>query len=100
MTERNKYLILFFEANEDEYIMDLKALRLYMNRFIIDEEARFEIIGHDFLQTTTFDDEKPKFDYNDLHPDDYADRWLFEDHDYCLRRPKWRHDAIVKDRVI
>ena len=45
MHRRNRNIILFFEENENVRSITSKMVRLYMNRFIIDEEQRFEITG-------------------------------------------------------
>ena len=45
MHRRNRNIILFFEENENVKSITSKMVRLYMNRFIIDEEQRFEITG-------------------------------------------------------
>ena len=45
MHQRNRNIILFFEENENPRNISRKMVRLYMNRFIIDEEQRFEITG-------------------------------------------------------
>ena len=38
-------LFLFFEENEEKYVIDKKLVLLYANRCIIDENAQFEICG-------------------------------------------------------
>ena len=45
MHRRNRNIILFFEENDNARSISSKMVRLYMNRFIIDEEQRFEITG-------------------------------------------------------
>ena len=45
MVKRDRNIILFFEENENVKSISSKMVRLYMNRFIIDEEERFEITG-------------------------------------------------------
>ena len=45
MHRRTQNIILFFEENENVRSISSKMVRLYMNRFIIDEEERFEITG-------------------------------------------------------
>ena len=45
MGQRDRNIILFFEENENVKSISSKMVRLYMNRFIIDEEERFEITG-------------------------------------------------------
>ena len=45
MERRNREIILFFEENEDVKILNGKIVRLYMNRFTINEEERFQIAG-------------------------------------------------------
>ena len=45
MHRRNRNIILFFEENENARSISSKMVRLYMNRFIIDEKERFEITG-------------------------------------------------------
>ena len=45
MEKRNRNIILFFEENDNVKCISSNMVRLYMNRFIIDEEERFEITG-------------------------------------------------------
>ena len=45
MPIRKQNLFLFFEENEFEFDISSNLVRLSMNRFTIDEEAQFEIIG-------------------------------------------------------
>ena len=45
MHRRNRNIIFFFEENDNVRCISSKMVRLYMNRFIIDEEERFEISG-------------------------------------------------------
>ena len=45
MNKKNREIILFFEENENTKNISSKIVRLYMNRFIIDEENKFEIAG-------------------------------------------------------
>ena len=49
MERRNREIILFFEENENVEIINGKIVRLYMNRFTINEEERFEIAGVFYL---------------------------------------------------
>ena len=101
MTERNKYLILFFEENEDNHVKDSNMMRVYMNRFTIEEEGRYEIIGFDFLQTTTADDRRPELRIPDaMNDDDIPDLAVYQDYEYCLRRPKLFNDVNIKYRTI
>ena len=45
MNGRKRNIILFFEENDNARSISSKMVRLYMNRFSIDEEERFEITG-------------------------------------------------------
>ena len=45
MDIKNRNIILFFAENENTKNISSKIVRLYMNRFIIDEENQFEITG-------------------------------------------------------
>lgn len=45
MKQQSRDIFLFFEENEDENATNCKMVRLYMNRFIIDEEQRLEIFN-------------------------------------------------------
>ena len=45
MHRRIRNIHLFFEENENVRSITSKMVRFYMNRFIIDEEQRFEITG-------------------------------------------------------
>ena len=53
MTPTKQNLFLFFEENEMQSLIDRKLVKLYMNRFIIDEDAKFEISGVYELQKVT-----------------------------------------------
>ena len=46
MSEKNQNLILFFEEKKDEFDIKNRWVRLYMNRFTIDEDDQTEIIGY------------------------------------------------------
>ena len=43
MAGRKQNLILFFEENEDYSVIDSRLVRMYMNRFTIDEDHQPEI---------------------------------------------------------
>ena len=45
MERRNRNIILFFEENEDDKVINSRLVRLYMNRFTIEEEQRYDIAG-------------------------------------------------------
>ena len=45
MERRNRSIILFFEENEDDKVINSRLVRLYMNRFTIEEEQRYDIAG-------------------------------------------------------
>ena len=45
MAPTKQNLFLFFEENEMQPVIDRKLVKLYMNRCIIDEDAKFEIVG-------------------------------------------------------
>ena len=45
MPIKKQNLFLFFEENENEFDISSNLVRLSMNRFTVDEEAQFEIIG-------------------------------------------------------
>ena len=54
MTPTKQNLFLFFEENEMTFVIDSKLVKLYMNRCIIDEDAKFEIVGVYELQKVTY----------------------------------------------
>ena len=58
MTRQN--IFLFYEDHSDERVISNSMVRLYMNRFIIDEENSVEIIGVETLSKPTY---LPQFDY-------------------------------------
>ena len=58
MTRKN--IFLFYEDHYDERVISNSMIRLYMNRFAIDEESAFEIIG---VRTLSKPAHLPKFDY-------------------------------------
>ena len=43
--QRKQNLVLFFNENHNEPVRSKNMVRLYMNRFIVDEEDQHEIIG-------------------------------------------------------
>ena len=45
MERKTQNLLIFFEEADDEKDISSKLVRLYMNRFVIDEEDQTEIIG-------------------------------------------------------
>ena len=45
MARRKQNLVIFFEENDDARIIDSKLVRLYTNRFTIDEDDQCEIDG-------------------------------------------------------
>ena len=42
---KRQNIFLFYEKNEDDLKIDEKLVRLYMNRFIIEEDHQNEIVG-------------------------------------------------------
>ena len=53
MRDTHKNLILLIELSEDAYLSPSKIGHLYLNRFAIDEDAGFEVLGIHYLQTTS-----------------------------------------------
>ena len=45
MTENMKNIIVFIEPNEHSCSPNWKIAHLYLNRFTIDEDASFELLG-------------------------------------------------------
>ena len=45
MKRKKQKFVLFFEENDDSRIIDSKLVRLYTNRFTIDEDDQCEIDG-------------------------------------------------------
>ena len=45
MKFKNRNLLLFFEQNEDKNNISSNLVRMFMNRYVIEEEKRYEIIG-------------------------------------------------------
>ena len=43
MTNRKQYLVLFFQENEECNLISSRLVRLYMNRFTIDEDDETEV---------------------------------------------------------
>ena len=56
MTKRKQNLFLFFEENEDYNVINSRLVRLYMNRFTIDETEETEITGIGTIQNKTWED--------------------------------------------
>ena len=71
----NRILLLFFEENEDPDNISTNLVRLLMNRFVIEEEKEYEIIGTFNLSkvlksSTSTDRRMNKFFYKDYNFDD------------------------------
>ena len=45
MVYRNQNLFLFYEKETELYDIQLQLVNSYMNRFVIEEEAQFEVAG-------------------------------------------------------
>ena len=56
MTKRKQNLFLFFEENEDYNVINSRLVRMYMNRFIIDETEETEITGIGTIKNKTWED--------------------------------------------
>ena len=52
-------LFLFYEENEDDRVISSKIVRLYMNRFIIEEDRQNEIVGVKNLTKPVFPEDEP-----------------------------------------
>ena len=52
-------LFLFFEDNEDDRVISSNIVRLYMNRFIIEEDRQNEIVGVENLVKPIFPEDEP-----------------------------------------
>ena len=50
-----KDLVFLMEPSKNEWITPLKIGRLYLNRFIIDEEAAFEIRGIHYFAPSRYE---------------------------------------------
>ena len=50
-----KDLVFLMEPSKNEWITPLKIGRLYLNRFIIDEEAAFEIQGIHYFAPSRYE---------------------------------------------
>ena len=100
MTKRNKYQILFFEENEDEYGFDL--IKMYMNRLTIDEDVQFEIIGLTFLQKSIVEDFFPEPQHHiqlfQHDPDSFEDKRARRN--YPFKRPKLKNDENTLEHLI
>ena len=93
MKRRNRNLILFFEENEDVEIINSKLVRLYMNRFTIEEEQRFEIIG---VFNLTSVPKMIKFDHGD--PRVYYRR--LQHQKLCITKENWIKDQLILKNAI
>lgn len=85
MSYRKQNFVLFFEENEDQRIINPNLVRLYMNRFIIDERWQHEIIGVHELSKVS----------KSLYEDRFESKqeWLACNTPQCLK--KWRIDRKV-----
>ena len=61
MSKLRQNLFLFFEEKAQEYDIDWNLVMLAMNRFVVDEDAQFEVIGVYYLKKST----KEMIDYYD-----------------------------------
>lgn len=52
MSKLSKYLIFIFEESEIKHDVSSNLVRLYMNRFIVDEDAEYEICGIHHIEKT------------------------------------------------
>ena len=52
MSKLSKYLIFIFEESEIKHDVSSNLVRLYMNRFIVDEDAKYEICGIHHIEKT------------------------------------------------
>ena len=93
MKRRNRNIILFFEENEDVDIINSKLVRLYMNRFTIEEEQRFEIIGVFNLtpvpKMTKVGHGDPKVNYRRL-----------QHQKLCITKENWIKDQLIIKNAI
>ena len=55
MTENMKNIIVFIEPNEHSCSPNWKIAHLYLNRFTIDEDASFELLGVYYLNKFHYD---------------------------------------------
>ena len=85
MSYRQQNFVLFFEENEDQRKINQNLVRLYMNRFIIDETWQHEIIGVHKLSKVS----------KSLHEDRFENNqdWLTCNTPEALR--KWKNDRKV-----
>ena len=82
MAYHRQNFVLFFEENEDQRKINQNLVRLYMNRFIIDESWQHEIIGCHELSKVS----------KSLYEDRFENKqeWLACNTSEALR--KWKHD--------
>ena len=93
MERRNRNIILFFEENEDVDIINSKLVRLYMNRFTINEEQRFEIIGVFSLTPV------PKMTRVD-HGDPRLNNRRLQHQKLCITKENWIKDQLIIKNAI
>merc|ERR1719394_510048 len=101
MTRRKQNLVLFLKENEESNVINSRLVRLYMNRFTIDEDDETEVIQVHNVKTGTQEEyeecfskslkiarenETPRTDYhfiigcptvNDNKKSWYAKMWSF-----------------------
>lgn len=66
MKFQNRNILLFFEENEDKNNISSNLVRLFMNRFVIEEEKRYEIIGTFNLSKVSHSGTSPDRQSNNL----------------------------------
>ena len=71
MKSQSRNLLLFFEENEYTDNISSKLVRLYMNRFVIEEEKRYEIIGTFNLSKVYKSSKSPDGQRNSIFNKDY-----------------------------
>ena len=94
MERRSRNIILFFEENEDAEVINSRLVRLYMNRFTIEEEQRYDIAGVYNLTPVPLITRN----YNGESEKDQKQK-NFEKK-LCIRKANWTKDQfIIKDAI-
>ena len=66
MSKSKQHLYLFFEENEVEFVITSSLVKISMNRFVVSEDAQFEVMGIYNLQKFTkaiLDKDDPSYKY-------------------------------------
>ena len=99
MKLQSRNLILFFEENEDKNNISSNLVRLYTNRFVIEEEKRYEIIGTFNLSKVLHSGTNPDRQSNKRYYDYYRrDPWKIKSDE--MFEQNWNKDKQIIETAL